>query len=247
MPFWLMKASIATADLPVWRSPDDQLALAAADRHQRVDGLEARLHRLVHRFARNDARRLGLDLAALGGIDRALAVDRIAEPIDDAAEQALADRNVDDGLGALDRRSFDDVGVRTEDHDADIVGFEVQRHALHAAVELDHLARLDVVEPVDAGDAVADRQHGADLGDLSFGTETGDLVLDYLGNFCGVDIHCQPFMALARELSLVRSEPSIIRLPMRTTSPPSSEGSTLLSTLTSRPARLLSLALSAAI
>ena len=37
---------------------DDQLALAAADGDQRVDGLEAGLHRLVHRLARNDARRL---------------------------------------------------------------------------------------------------------------------------------------------------------------------------------------------
>ena len=34
---------------------------------------------------------------------------------------------------------------------------------LHAVGELDHLAGLDVVEAVDAGDAVADRQHGADF------------------------------------------------------------------------------------
>ena len=58
------------------------------------------------------------------------------------------------------------VGVRAEDHDADIVGLEVEGHALGAVVELDHLAGLDVVEAVDAGDAVADRQHGADFGDL---------------------------------------------------------------------------------
>ncbi|MBV8538234.1 MAG: F0F1 ATP synthase subunit alpha, partial [Alphaproteobacteria bacterium] len=43
---------------------DDQLALAAADRHQAVDGLEAGLHRLVHRLAGDDAGRLDLD--ALG-------------------------------------------------------------------------------------------------------------------------------------------------------------------------------------
>ena len=33
---------------------DDQLTLAAADRHQGVDGLQARLHRLGHRLARDD-------------------------------------------------------------------------------------------------------------------------------------------------------------------------------------------------
>jgi hypothetical protein len=36
--------------------------------------------------------------------DRALAVDRLAERVDDAAEQALADRHVDDLAGALDGR-----------------------------------------------------------------------------------------------------------------------------------------------
>ena len=35
---------------------DDQLALAAADGDERVERLEAGLHRLVHRLARDDAR-----------------------------------------------------------------------------------------------------------------------------------------------------------------------------------------------
>ena len=91
--------------------------------------------------------------------------------------------------------AFLDLGVRAEDHDADVVGFEVERHALHAVGELDHLAGLDVVEAVDAGDAVADRQHAADFGDLRLGAEVGDLVADDLGDFCGADIHVQPFIA----------------------------------------------------
>ena len=168
---------------------DDQLALAAADRNQRVERLEAGLHRLVHRLARDDAGRLHLDAAALGVLDRALAVDRVAERVDDATEQALADRNVDDGAGALDARTFGDLGVRAEDHDTDVVGFEVEGHALGAVVELDHLAGLDVVEAVDARDAVADRQHGADFRDLGFGVEVRDLVADDAGDFSGADIH----------------------------------------------------------
>src|SRR3546814_3109073 len=59
-----------------------------------------------------------------------------------------------------------DAAVSTEDHDADVVDFQVQRHALDAAGELDHFAGLHVVEAVDAGHAVADRQHLADLGDI---------------------------------------------------------------------------------
>ena len=66
---------------------DDQLALAAADRHHRVDRLEAGLHRLRHRFARNHARRDFLDDVGQLGIDRAFAVDRLPERIDHAPDQ----------------------------------------------------------------------------------------------------------------------------------------------------------------
>ena len=177
---------------------DDQLALAAADRDHRVDRLEAGRHRLVHRLARNDAGRLDVDAGALVGDDRALAVDRVAERVDDAAEQALADRHVDDRAGALDRLAFLDLAVVAENHDADVVAFEVERHAARAVLELDHLAGLDLVEAVDAGDAVADGQHLADFGDFRLGAEIGDLALENGGNFSGADVH-QPtsFMASA--------------------------------------------------
>ena len=126
---------------------------------------------------------------ALLGLDRPLAVDRIAQRVDDAAEQPLADRHVHDGAGALDGLAFLDLAVVAEDHDADIVGFEVERHAFDAALELDHLAGLHVVEAVDAGDAVADRQHLADLGDLGLLAEILDLLLEDGGDFSGADIH----------------------------------------------------------
>src|SRR3546814_5845490 len=98
----------------------DQLALAAADGHERVERLETSLHRLVHRFPWDDARRLHFHALALGVFDRALAVDRVAEAVDDTAEKALADRHVDDGARALDGVAFLDGRVGAEDHDADI-------------------------------------------------------------------------------------------------------------------------------
>ena len=62
--------------------------------------------------------------------------------------------------------------------------------------ELDHLAGLDVVEAVDAGDAVTDGQHLADLGDLGLLAEILDLLLEDRGDFCGADIH-QPTSFIA--------------------------------------------------
>ena len=109
--------------------------------------------------------------------------------IDDAAEKLLADRHVDDGAGALDRVAFADRAILAEDHDADIVALEVQRHALDAAGELDHLAGLDAVEAVDAGDTVTDGEDLADLGDFGLGAEVGDLLLQNGRDFGGTDIH----------------------------------------------------------
>src|SRR6202048_1034440 len=186
---------------------DDQFALAAGDRDQR-----------------------------LGRRDRTLAVDRIAERVDHAAEQALADRGIDDGAGALDGLTFLDLAVSAEDHDTDVVGLEVQRHAAGAVLELDHLAGLDVVETVDAGDAVADGQHLSDFGNFSLLAEILDLVLEDRGNFRGADVH-QPasFIACLIELSLVRSELSTMRLPSLTTSPPMIDGSIFTLSVTSLP------------
>ena len=113
----------------------------------------------------------------------------VAEGVDDAAEEALADRHVDDGARALDRLAFRDLTVGAEDDDADIVDLEVQRHAARARLELDHLAGLDLVETIAAGDAVADRQHLTDLGDLRLLAEVLDLLFQDGGDFRRANVH----------------------------------------------------------
>src|SRR6476619_3679386 len=72
---------------------DDQLTLPPADGRHGVDGLDAREHRLLHRLALDDRGRLQLEGAARLGRDRALAVDRVAERVDDATEEAVTDRH----------------------------------------------------------------------------------------------------------------------------------------------------------
>ncbi len=131
----------------------------------------------MHRAARDDAWRLDLDPRSSHVGKRPLAVDRLAERIDDATQEAAADRHIDDRAGALDDVALVDAAVLSEHDDADIVGLEVERHAAHAVRELDHLAGLDRVEAVDASDAVPDRQHLADLRDIRLAAEIGDLLL----------------------------------------------------------------------
>src|SRR5690606_17436622 len=171
----------------------------------------------------------------------------VAERVDDAAEQPLTNRHLHDGTGALDRVAFLDIAVVAEDHDAHVVGLEVEGHALDATRKLDHLTRLDLVQAVDTGDAVADGEHLTDLGNLGFLAEVLDLVLEDGGDFRGPNIH-QPtsFIANLRELSFVLSDVSIIRLPSLTTRPPIREGSTFAEIFTVLPVEAFRASLRAA-
>ena len=74
---------------------DDQLTLATADRHHGVDRLEAGLHGLVDGAAGQDTGSLHTGAALLGGLDGALAVDGVAQGVDDTAEQLRSDWHVD--------------------------------------------------------------------------------------------------------------------------------------------------------
>ncbi len=174
------------AGLPV---ADDQLALAAADRHHRVDRFEAGLQRLAHRLAIDDARRDALDRHEGLRRNRTLAVDRLPQRIDDAAEQLFADGHRDDAAGALHDVAFLDLRVLAEQHGADAVFLEVQRDAEDAVRKLEHLAGHGALDAVHARDAVAERHDAADFGDVHLDGVAADLLADDLGNFFSFDVH----------------------------------------------------------
>ena len=161
---------------------DDELALAAADRDHRVDRLDARLQGLGHGLAVDDAGRLELERPVLGGLDRLAAVDRDAERIDDASDHLLPDRHADDGAGALDGVALADLLPLAEERDADVVLLEVERDAGDVGAEVEHLAGDAVLEPVHAGDAVADLEDRADLGEIGLDVGLGDPLLQDRGD-----------------------------------------------------------------
>ena len=169
---------------------DDQLALAAADRDHRVDRLQAGLHRLLHRLALDHAGRLELRRARLLGVDVALAVERLAERGDDAAEQRVADGDLEQRVRALDRVALDDLVPRAEQHGADVVGLEVQREAGDVVRELEHLEGHAVLQAVDARDAVGDRQDRAHLGEVGLAlVEALDAALEDGRDLVWLDLH----------------------------------------------------------
>ena len=170
---------------------DDQLALAAADVRHRVDRLDPGLERLLHRLALDHARRLPLERARLGRLDRPLAVERVPERVDDAAEQALADRDRRDLAGAANRVALLDLVPLAEQRHADVVLLEVEREPDDAVVELEHLERHAVLEPVHAGDAVAERKDGADLREIRVDVELLDPLAQDGGDLFWAKFHSE--------------------------------------------------------
>ena len=59
--------------------------------------------------------------------------------------------------------TFFDELVVTEDDNTDVVGLQVEGHALKAGAEFHHLLGLDVLEAIDTSDTVSDGEHAAGL------------------------------------------------------------------------------------
>ncbi len=172
-------------------------------------------------------------------VDRALPVERVAERVDDAAEQALADRHRGDLAGAPHRVALLDLVPLAEERDADVVLLEVEREADDAVVELEHLERDAVLEPVDARDAVAELQHGADLGEVRLDVELLDpLAQDRRDLFGRSFIRSNSLSLRARwrsRSSRPRTLASSLIDPAWRTMPPIRSGSTVRVACTSRP------------
>ena len=175
---------------------DDQLTLAAPDRDERVDRLDAGLDRRVDGLADDDARRDPLDRTGLLCLDGTLVVQRLPEWVDDTPEKRLTHGHLDDASGRLDRVAFlDRLGV-AQDHDADRLLLEVEGHAHHAARELDQLGGQRRVQAIDLRDAIAHLDHSPDVPALRCLVEPFDRVLDDADDFVRLDGHRTSFAVI---------------------------------------------------
>ena len=122
-------------------------------------------------------------------LDRPLAVERVAERVDDAAEERLAHGHVHHRAGAADGLALLDVLPLAEEGDADVVLLEVERDADDAVLELEPLEGDAVLEAVDARDAVADLEDGPDLGEIGLDVVLLDPLLQDRGDLFGAELH----------------------------------------------------------
>ena len=202
---------------------DDQLALAAADGGERVDGHQAGLHRGVDVAALDDGGGGGLHGHLRVGGDGALAIQRAAEGVDHAPGERGAGGHGDDAPGAVEAVALAHVDVAVEDGHAHHVLLQVQRQAGHAVLGLDQLVVHHAVQAVHAGDAVAHAQHRAELGGVDPLVRLLHALAEEGGELIGFQLvlHCDPYCAKAwrRRRRRPFNDPSNCVWPARTTSP----------------------------
>ena len=174
---------------------DQQLALAAPDGNHGVDGLDAGVHRLAHALSVDDARRQPLHRQRVCGDDLPPVVDRFAQRIHHAPDHSLAHRHGHDGACALDFVALFDLGVVAQQHGAHLGLVQVHGQSGHAVGELDQLARHHFVQAMHARNAVAQRDHRADLIHLDALLVVLNLLAEQRGYLVRVDL-CHVFPAL---------------------------------------------------
>ena len=103
---------------------DDELALAPAEREQRVHHYDPGLHRFGHEVALDDRRGRTFDRPARIGAYCAFLVERSAQRINDPPQQSFADRDADDLSGAEHRVARLDVRSGIQKHATDLVGVQ---------------------------------------------------------------------------------------------------------------------------
>ena len=139
---------------------DDQFALTASDGDHGVDGLDTGLKRNGDALALQDAGGRGLDGGEFLRLDGALAVDGLAERIDDAAEHGTAHGDIHNSASGAALVAFLDGVDGTKQNGADLVTVKVLGKAEDGltgigALELQKLACHGALEAGDARDAVA--------------------------------------------------------------------------------------------
>src|SRR5262249_28627573 len=95
--------------------------------------------------------------------DLATVVDRVAQRVDHAAEEAVADRHGQHPAGPLDLLALLDALERAEDGDTDLAYVEVQRDTQRTVGELEQLVGHGRGQPLDLGDAVTGLGDDADF------------------------------------------------------------------------------------
>ncbi len=159
---------------------DDEFPLPAPDGNHGVHRHNARLDRLAHGLALDDARGDFLHRVGRVALNRSFAVQGPAQGIDYAAQQALAHRHLQELARRPNLVAFLDLRIVAQDDGAYVGFLEIQRQPNDAFAEIEHLVQHRIGQTFNPRDAVADLADDADILAGGGGLDAGDLGFNFL-------------------------------------------------------------------
>jgi len=139
---------------------NNEFSLSSTDGDQTIDGFESGLHGLVDGFSGDNTGGFDFHSVSLGGLDGSQSVDGVTQGIEDSSEHFFSDGNIHDGSGSTNDISFLNESIVSEDHDSDVVGFEIQGHSTDSRGEFNHLSSLDLAETENSGNTISNGDNG---------------------------------------------------------------------------------------
>ena len=118
--------SRATAVFTGLAVADDQLALTAANGSHGVNGFDAGLQRLADRLPLGDTGSQDFDNALLIALHGPLAIQWVAQRIQDTSDDRVANGNRQQAAGSFDLIAFINLEVVAQNNDTDAVFFQVE-------------------------------------------------------------------------------------------------------------------------
>ena len=100
---------------------DDELSLTSTDGNHGVDRLESSQHGLGNGLSGKNSGSLDLRSSSLSSLDGTFSIDGVSESVNDSTKHSGSNWNIDNVSGSLDRISFLDQSIVTEDGDTDVV------------------------------------------------------------------------------------------------------------------------------
>src|SRR5690606_28692393 len=119
------------------------------------------------------------------GVQRTLAVNWVTQSVYHPAQQFRADRHFQYLAGTFDFLTLGQAQVFTQNHRADRILLQVQRHTEHAVLEFDHFTVHYVGQTMDAHDAVRHTYDSAFIAGFGRGIQASDALFDQLADLRG--------------------------------------------------------------
>ena len=141
----------------------NQLALPAPDRNERVDHFQSGLERHRHRRAIHDRRGGSLDRQTFARRHRPIAIERSTKRIDHAPEQPFAHGHVHDPPGPLNFIARVQTLIFAEQNDADFLLVHVERDPEKIAGKPEQFLKARIRKTGDACDAGRDANDRTDF------------------------------------------------------------------------------------